>query len=195
MSIKGSKGDVGRNELIRIGGTVSTLATMFSRDINTVKRAIAKQGLLPTITPDGRELYSVPKIAPFLIDISEAVDIAEIIKNTSLKKLPPELTKNFWDAANARKKHLEDNGELWRTDAVMEVLVDVFKTLRQSVNQFVDTVADRTEITEKQRQLIVEMADGLLGSMREKLIEDFELYSPLSDERDDFVTRSDDDDE
>lgn len=194
MAAKGSKGDVGRNELIRIGATVSALAGMFNRDIIGVKRAIAKNQIVPVVTDDGRELYPVRKVAPYLVDISSVVDIAEVIKSTSLKKLPPELTKIFWDAANARKKHLEDNGELWRTEAIMEVMVDVFKTLRQSVNQFVDTVSDRTEITEKQRQLIIEMCDGMLASMRSGLIDEFELYSTVAEERDDH-DHDDDDDE
>lgn len=192
MAAKGAKGDAGRNELIRVGGSLTAIADMFDRDVNVVKRIIAQRHVSPNVTPDGRELYAIRDVAPYLIDVSEVVDLAELIKNTSLKKLPPELTKNFWDAANARKKHLEDNGELWRTDAVMEVLMDVFKVIRQSVNQFIDTVADRTEITDKQRRMIVEMGDGLLASAREKLIEHFELYAPDAEERD---THDGDDDE
>lgn len=184
MAAKGRLAATDRNELVRVGANIATLADIFDRDIMGVKRVLAKQHIQPNVTDDGKELYPIREVAPFLIDLSAVVDIAEIIKTTSLKKLPPELTKNFWDAANARKKHLEDNGELWRTDAVLEVLVDTFKVLRQSVNQFVDTVSDRTEITDKQRRLIVEMADGLMASMRDKLIDTFELYETVANERD-----------
>lgn len=193
MAAKGAKSDAGRNELIRVGGSLTAIADIFDKDVNAVRRIIAQRHIVPRVTPDRRELYAIRDVAPYLVDISEVVDIAEIIKSTSLRKLPPELTKNFWDAANARKKHLEDNGELWRTDAVMEVLMDVFKVIRQSVNQFIDTVADRTEITDKQRRMIVELGDGLLASAREKLIEHFELYEPNAEERDTHDV--DDDDE
>ena len=181
---KGSKGDAGRNELIRVGGSLTAIADMFDKDVNAVKRIIAQRHIAPNVSPDGRELYAIRDVAPYLIDVSAVVDIAEIIKNTPIRKLPPELTKNYWESVNARKKHLEDIGELWRTEAVMEVFLDAFKTIRQSVNQFVDTVADRTEITDKQRQLLTEMCDSLLATAREKLIEKFELYEPRAEEKD-----------
>lgn len=185
VSQRGKAVDTNRNELVRVGANVSQLAMIFDRDINAVKRLIAKHNIAPTLTESGRELYAIRDVAPYVIDISAVVDIAEIIKTTSLKKLPPELTKNFWDAANSRKKHLEDNGELWRTEAVLEVLLDVFKVMRRSVTLFIDTIGDRTETTPKQRQLITEMGDGLLASLRDDLIEKFELYETEAEEHDD----------
>lgn len=180
---KGQRADTARNELIRVGGTVSTIATIFAVDAETVRRAVSKNRIPCIVNADGHELYSIRDCAPFLVDISKVVDIETILKSTSLKKLPPELTKNYWDAYNARKKALEDDNRLWRTEAVMEVFLDTFKVIRQSVNQFVDTISDRTETTEKQRKLIVEMCDGLMASSREKLIGHFELYAPNNAER------------
>lgn len=191
MAARGSKGDTGRNELIRVGATIAALAQIFAKDDKSVQQAIARNTVPAIIAEDGRELYPIRAVAPYLIDVSKAIDIEAMLKSVSLKKLPPELSKNFWEAANARKKHLEDNGELWRTDAVMEVFVDVFKALRQSITQFTDTVADRTEITEKQRQMLLELGDGLLASMRETLIEQFELYTPEARERDTHDNDSD----
>lgn len=180
---KGSKGDVGRNELIRVGGPVSTLATIFARDAETVKRMIAQNRIPCVVNANGQELYAIRDVAPFLVDMTGSLDIEQILKTTSLKKLPPELSKNFWDAYNARKKALEDDKRLWRTEAVMEVFLDVFKALRQSINRFVDTLPDRTEISGPQQKLVVEMCDGLLASMRQELVERFELYDPLEPQR------------
>lgn len=180
---KGQRADTARNELIRIGGTVSTIGTIFAVDAETVRRAVSKNRIPCIVNAEGHELYSIRDCAPFLVDISKVVDVEAILKNTSLKKLPPELTKNYWDAYNARKKALEDDNRLWRTEAVMEVFLDAFKVIRQSVNQFVDTISDRTETTEKQRKMIVEMCDGLMASTREKLIGHFELYAPNHPER------------
>lgn len=183
QAAKGQRADTGRNELIRIGGPVNTIATIFAVDAETVRRAVSKNRIPCVVNADGHELYSIRDCAPFLVDISKVVDVEAILKSTSLKKLPPELTKNYWDAYNARKKALEDDQRLWRTEAVMEVFLDAFKVIRQSVNQFVDTISDRTETTEKQRKMIVEMCDGLMASMREKLIGHFELYAPNNPER------------
>lgn len=191
QAAKGQRADTGRNELIRVGGPVNTIATIFAVDAETVRRAVSKNRIPCIVNADGHELYSIRDCAPFLVDISQVVDVEAILRSTSLKKLPPELTKNYWDAYNARKKALEDDKRLWRTEAVMEVFLETFKVLRQSVNQFTDTISDRTEMTEKQRVLTVEMCDGLLASMREKLIEQFELYSPNNEER---YSESDDND-
>jgi hypothetical protein len=179
----GQRADTARNELIRIGGTINAVADIFSVDAATVRRAITKHRIPCIVNEDGHELYSIRDCAPFLVDLSQAVDIEAVLKSTSLKKLPPELTKNYWDAYNARKKALEDDKRLWRTEAVMEVFLDAFRVIRQSINQFVDTISDRTEVTEAQRVLIAEMCDGLLASTREKLIQHFELYSPNNEER------------
>lgn len=184
MAAKGAKGDAGRNELIRVGGTIGTLADIFQRDPATVKRVIAQQRIPSVISDDDQELYAIRDVAPYLIDISLVVNIEQVLKSTSLKKLPPELTKNYWDAYVTRKKALEDDKQLWRTEAVMEVFIDVFKVIRQSINQFVDTISDRTETTDTQRQMIVEMCDGLLQSTREKLVDQFELYRTSAAEKD-----------
>lgn len=183
MATKGSKGDAGKNELIRVGANVYALSQIFDRDMAQVKRIIAKQRIPCVVNSEGAELYAIRDIAPFLCDISHVVNIEDVLKSTSLKKLPPELTKNYWDAYNARKKALEDDKQLWRTEAVMEVFVEVFTAFRQAINQFNDTVDTYTKTTPEQRKLITEMTDGLLASVREKLIEKFELFVPEEEER------------
>jgi len=183
MATRGVKGDAGRNELIRVGANAAALSAIFAKDVKTVKGILAKNRVQFTLTEDGRQLYALRDVAPYLIDLSNVVDVESIIQNISIKKLPPELTKTFWEAKNARRKFLEEGKQLWRTDAVVETLLNVAKVLRQSVNQFVDNLDDRVELSQKQRQLMEEMCDGLLASMREQLQEAFAFYAPSVPER------------
>lgn len=180
---RGAQGDAGRNEIIRVGATVQAIAEIFAKDAKIVRAKLAEARVVPKYNANGQELYAIREIAPYLCSIPMTGEVEKLFRTTSLKKLPPELTKNFWDAYNARKKALEDDKHLWRTEAVMEVFMDAFSTLRQSVNQFVDTLSDHTKVTPEQHKAVVEMCDSLVAQLRHDLVDRFELYVPTEPER------------
>lgn len=166
--------------LIHGGVTVTTLAQIFGLDHKDVnKRLVGK------ITPvsghkDRYVRYKIKDAAPFLIDLK--VDPEEYLKNLSPSKLPPALQDAFWKSLLSRQKYEENKGDLWRTSRVFEVVSSAFKVIRLTILMFNETVSQQTQLTDRQREIIQGLTDGLLLSLRDALVEEFEMYVPPNDE-------------
>ena len=157
------------------GVSISTLATMFgkeNRDVSYAIRSVKPNGMI-----DSRPVYRIKDVAGFLVD--PVINVEEYLSKLNPKKLPPALQKDFWAAQQSKIKVELLRGEMWRTDEVTAVLSEVLKNLKQGILLFSDTVEARTDITEKQRVAINELADGLLNELHSRLMEG--EYNPSSE--------------
>jgi hypothetical protein len=64
---------------------------------------------------------------------------------------------------------------------VQQVVAGLFKTVRQRIVLFADTVERQTSLTEEQRRIVQAMGDGLLDDIHRAIIEQFKNYDPESD--------------
>lgn len=166
-------------ELIYKGATVSDLAIIFDTSPIEVNRRIA--GKVAPITHESKvPKYRIRDAAPYLCNV--IFDPEEFLKGMSPAKLPPALQDAFWKAQLSRQKFEEDKGDLWRTQRVVEVMGEVFKTIRMTTLMFVDTLEQETEVTARQRKVIQDLADGLLKTAGDALVEQFADYVAPADE-------------
>jgi hypothetical protein len=156
--------------IIYEGVSVSQLGAIFGIDNRTVTRKI--NGLSPCGTRVGHAIYELKEAAAYLVDPKG--DIGEYIKKMNHRDLPPLLLKEFWTGQNARLKFEEEQGDLWRTEKVIEHMGEVFKTLRMTILLTRDRVERETELTDRQRLIIDNIIDGALGNMHLALVEQFE---------------------
>ena len=157
--------------IIYDGASLSQLANIFDLDNREIARKI--HGVAPCGERMGYPIYRIKDVAPFLVPPSPD-EVANAIKRMSPRDLPAALTKEYWLAQQARANFEEDQGDLWRTSDVMQVFGEVFKVSRMSLLLMRDQVERQTELTEKQRTIIIGLIDGVLGTMRKSLIEKFE---------------------
>jgi hypothetical protein len=167
-------------EAIYDGCTITTLGEMFGLEHKECKKRLV--GKVPPVVPrkDKFERYRIRDAAPYLVD--SKIDPEELFKNLSPSKWPPALQDAFWKAQNSKQKWEENRGDLWRTKRVFEVVTNAFKVIRMTILMFVDTVSQRTELSQEQRRIITELGDGLLESLSKALIEEFAFYDPSPDE-------------
>lgn len=156
--------------IIYEGCSLSQLAAIFSLDNREISRKI--HGLPPCGERMGYPIYKLADAAVYLVP-PNARDIETTIKRMGPKDLPSALTKEFWQAQQARVDFEENQGDLWRTGQVIEVFGEVFKTCRMSILLMRDQVERHTELNDKQRDAIQGMIDGLLNQMSNALIEKF----------------------
>lgn len=161
------------------GVTATTLGQIFGLDPKDVQKRIVGK-VAPVSTQSNYLKYRIRDAAPYLIELK--VNPEEYIKSLSPAKLPPPLQDAFWKAQLSRQKYEEQRGDLWRTRRVFEVVSTAFKACRLTVLMFNDTVEQRTELTDQQREVIQELSDGLLGSFVKALDEAFAGYEPKDDE-------------
>lgn len=157
--------------IIYEGASLSQLAVMFDLDNREIARKI--HSVQPCGERMGYPIYRIKDAAPFLVPPSPD-EVANAIKRMSPRDLPASLTKEYWLAQKARADYEEDQGDLWRTADVMRVLGEVFKVSRMSLLLMRDQVERQVELTDKQRNIIIALIDGVLGTMRKSLIENFE---------------------
>ena len=157
------------------GATISDLAIAFRMSQKTVKERLA--GKISPVKQVGSSLrYSIADAAPHLC--TPKVDFARVLKEMSPSKLPPMLQDAFWKAQRNRVAFEEDQGDLWRTEKVIKVFSDVAKNVRTTLLMAKDNVEVETELTAKQKAIIVDMMDNLLSQIHTKLVVEFEDYEP-----------------
>ncbi len=151
------------------GASISQLATLFKKDKRDVTKQIA--GLRACGKRQGNPIWHVREAAQYLVE--PIGDIEEKIKRMHHRDLPPMLLKEFWNGQNARLKFEEEQGDLWRTDKVLEHYATAFKALRTEILLMADAVDRTAELSDRQREIIREMTDGLLKNLRKTLVDQF----------------------
>lgn len=113
--------------------------------------------------------YDLKEAARYLV--TPAFGTADYLRATKKSELPPALQQTVWDALLKRQKWEENAGDLWRTAKVREVLRAAFQNMKFTIQLWADTVERQVELTQPQRDLIVEMADGLQAELYHHLVE------------------------
>lgn len=157
--------------IIYEGCSLSQLAAIFDLDNRDIARKL--HGLSPCGERMGYPIYKLSEAAVYLVPPNKR-DIADAIKRMSPKDLPPALTKEFWAGQHARLKFEEDQGDLWRTADVIETLSEVFKTMRMSILLMRDQVERQDELTDRQRDIIQSLIDGVLNELADSLTKRFQ---------------------
>ncbi len=150
------------------GATIAQLSEMFHMDNAKVRK------LLRHISPCGKrrgaDIYAVKEAAAYLVE--PVMDEEKFIRSlTRTQDLPGYLQKEIWQARLNRQKYETQAGDLWPTEDVLSVFGEVFKKLKTGISLFADTIEARTELSAKQRQLIVELSDGLCTELHRVLID------------------------
>lgn len=120
-----------------------------------------------------------------IYDLAEAVAILgsndEDALIAAIEKMKPEdvpvkLQKDFWAAMSSRRKYVEEGGDLWRTERVLEVFTALLKIVRQQIVLFENNLDQQDALSPVQRKIVVGLADGLLDSMYRAAQEQFKGY-------------------
>jgi len=158
------------------GVSASWLSQAFGIPANTVRdklrgcpvkgRTVGKAGR-PTALYDLRE--AAPRLVPPLLG---SRDYVRALKRNDL---PPALTDQLWAGIIKRQKAELDAGMLWRTEDIRDVLANTFQTMKFEIQLWLETVERNTEMTDRQREIIVELSRGLQGNLFDALVKNEKL--------------------
>lgn len=148
------------------GVSAKQLSEIFNMAPQTVKNMLGS--LEPVNKRQGWPIYNLAEAASRLATPTEE-QLMRYIKRMPANKLPVHLQKEFWDALRSRQLYEENARDLWRTETVMSFIIDVLRTIRQSLNVVEDAVDRETELTPKQRGIIEGLIDDLLEDVSKKL--------------------------
>jgi hypothetical protein len=166
---KQGKSALGDPYSIQAGVNITWLCQAFRQDIKTVRRKLAD---LDPIGVGARkmEIYDFPAAASRLAKpLPDAM--AQFIRGMRVQDLPIQLQHPYWSAMRVRQIYEEHAGQLWKTDDVLEVFADTFKTIKSQMQLWVDDVDSNQELTNDQRILLGQMVDGLQDDIHARLVE------------------------
>jgi hypothetical protein len=153
------------------GVTVSWLAQVFDMDVKTVTRRLKRCPIKIEKTRGTKmrtRLYDLKVAAPYLVD--PAFSTRDYMRALKAGDLPPALSNAVWQGLLARQRWEENAGDLWRTEAVREVLGDTFQTIKFQIQLFPDTVERHAELSDRQREIIRELCDALQQEIYDSLV-------------------------
>ena len=133
------------------GVPVDWLRRAFHMSARTVERKI--KGLKTVgVTAKGVPLYDLGEAAQRLV--KPKMDLSEYLEDITVDDLPDKLKEAFWNAKLKEQRYLKNAGELWRTEAVIQLFGSTLKDTKERMRLI-------PELGEKSLGLTPEQADGL----------------------------------
>lgn len=116
----------------------------------------------------GTKLYDLSQAAQYLVKPKlEGVAALSAMKPGDL---PPHLKPAIWGARIKQQEWELNAGQLWMTKDVLDVLTDVFSTIRTTIQLWVDTL-EKTGLSEAHRMILSDLTDSLQDDLHKKLID------------------------
>jgi len=148
--------------------SISLLSDILGMDRKTVTKRLSD------LTPIGYHrgnvpLYDFRQAMQFLV--SPKVDVAAYVRKMGVNDLPTALQKDVWDARLKEQKWKQQAGELWPTDAVLEVLGDTFARLKTTTQLWIDQIGEGHALSAAARQELTRMVDALQADLHRNLVE------------------------
>lgn len=165
------------------GANVAWLSAAFGMTRRTVLARLA--GVKP-LRYGARHapIYAFADAAPRLITNTFSVqDIEDAIKRMRPQDMPPMLQAVFWDGQNKKAVWQRNAKQLWHTDDVLEVLADTFKTIRQTMQLWTDTIERAEKLNDQQTAFLRAQVDALQDEIYQRLVKSASRNStyPLSE--------------
>lgn len=154
-------------EFIRPVG-VTFLADVFRLDTRTVKKKLAncpvqkhERGNIP--------LYDFVQAAGYLV--KPKMSAWDWLKTLRVQDLPPHLAPGIAQAKLSNQTLEVRAGRLWRSEDVMDVLGDVFQTIKSSMQLWSETMRENAGLTDDQWIKFRQLVDDLQDQIHKKLVD------------------------
>jgi hypothetical protein len=151
--------------------TMNFLALVFDMDPATVKKrllAVKPVGYGGT-AKQPRPLYDFKEACAYLVE--PKIDLDAYIRSIDVNKLPNLLNKMYWEGKRTRLKYLQEAGDAWRTEDVLERFGTVFMLIKDHTQLWSEKMREEIGLTDEQYRRFKQMQDALLGDLDEQLKE------------------------
>jgi hypothetical protein len=162
---------------IYAGATMYDIEILFGVTRRTVQRKLA--GMKPTGKRGVHDTWQIRDVAGKFV--RPEGDMEEWIKSARPTDLPPELHKEFWNALRAKQKFLVDEGGLWQTERVVQVIGEMIQVVRTGLLLVPDELERRARLTDEQRDQVQNTVDDVLNELRKKIKEHFDREATPAD--------------
>lgn len=149
------------------GVAVDWLCKVFSMSRKNVAEALRHCPVL-RYHQNGGAYYDLKVAAAYLVKPER--ELADVLGSLKADDLPEKLRESFWNAKIKEMKYRALAGELWPTEAVMEIFSDTFQLIASKSKLWVDDLEEMSELSDKQRKALTDMVDALMVELKEALV-------------------------
>lgn len=153
--------------------SIAQLALDFELSRQTVTKRLTD--CKPSGVVRGYPGYTLKDAAPYILapDFERLQTGVEEPEEIDPDKLPPDMQKDYWDAQLKKQKFAREDGHLWDTLEVIEVLSESFKSLSQKLRTLPDVLERRAGLDADQVEKAQEILFEAQQSMHDALIVQF----------------------
>jgi hypothetical protein len=149
------------------GVTIHWFKGAFRLDVETIKRRLANCPV-KGLKRGNIKVYDLPTAAAFLV--TPKLDVEAYLKLMKSTQLPPNLQPAIWSARLKEQAWKEKAGDLWPTDAVLDVFSKLNAMLRDKIQAMPDALEEMNQ-SHKVIDTVRNLADGLLEEIYLMLVE------------------------
>ena len=150
-----------------LSGVADTwLSRVFHMDVQTIRRRLVGCPIVSKSTSGAR--YDVAEAAKYLV--APKMSVEQFVKQMKRGDLPPSLQDAFWSARLKQQKAEENAGDLWRSEDVMTLLLDVFRMIRDSFQVFPSTLEKTQDLSVEQQKVLIELLDELQATIHTTIL-------------------------
>lgn len=154
------------------GVSVSFLAKAFRVAPQTARERLSRcPPISDSVNFDGPKQqfrYDLAEAASYLI--TPKLTPEQFLQAVKRADLPPSFQQQFWDARLKQQRWEQEAGQLWRTEKVQEVLGTAFQQMKFTMQLWVDHLERETGLTDRQRELLIQLVDGLQQDIYDALV-------------------------
>lgn len=146
--------------------SLSQLAEIFDIYRATVRKRLSG------VKPDGmlrkNPAYTIKTAAEHLVERYKQNDV-----ELDPDKMSPDEARSYWDSKLKEQKFLENDGDLWRSEEVLDALSGVAKNIALPLRGIPDILERRAGLEPHQVELVTEIVNATMKEMHDRLIEDY----------------------
>lgn len=148
------------------GVTVHWLKPTFRLDVETIKRRLAECPV-KGLKRGNVKVYDLATAASYLV--LPKIDIEAHLKQLKPTQLPPNLQPAIWSARLKQQAWEANAGDLWPTSRVVDVFSEVNRTIRQTVQLWIDDL-EKLALPPKTLALLAQRIDALQEDIYQQLV-------------------------
>ena len=145
---------------------LSQLGDIFDMHRHTVKKRLG--GVKPDGLIRGNPAYTIKTASRYLAD-SSLID--EVVRDPDM--MDPADARDYWEAKIKEQKFTEQEGDLWRSDEVLEAISGVCKKISMALRGIPDILERRTGLDAKQMVLVEDIIRAAMQDMHSVVVEEY----------------------
>ena len=120
------------------------------------------------VTAQGAPLYDLGHAAERLV--RPKIDLNEYLKEITVDDLPEKLRETFWNARLKQQRYEKNAGDLWRTEAVIQLFGSVLKDTKERI-RLINTLAENTmNLNPEQLRKLREIVNEVQGEIYNQIM-------------------------